>query len=131
MGSKERGRKELNRHTLPQAAPKAAEMTAVLERIFVQRAFVARMGWVRKLLNFTRARTKYTFVRKRARRGMERRFWWREAVRQEGDLGWRRAQDREAMDGWAGEVMADMDWRESGMILGFEGWRIGEIKALS
>lgn len=96
----------------------------------MQTPLMARIGWWMKVLNFKRERIKYTFVRKRARRGIERRYWWREAVRHEGDLEWRSAQDKEEIEGWAEDVTADMDCRESGRVFGFDGWRIGEMKAL-
>ena len=40
--------------------------------------------------------------------------------------GWRVAQERKGMEGWAGDVMGAMAERGEGV----EGWRMGEVKGL-
>lgn len=50
--------------------------------------------------------------------------------RQEGEEGCRRAQEREEMEGCAGEMMGDMVLREGGKGEGFEGKRMGDMNGL-
>ena len=50
--------------------------------------------------------------------------------RQEGSEGWRRAQEREWMEGWAAEVMGEMVRRGVGRVVGRSGKRMGETKEL-
>lgn len=44
--------------------------------------------------------------------------------------GWRSAHERLEMDGWAGAVIEEMDFRDDGRVLGFAGCRIGEMNGL-
>lgn len=64
-----------------------------------------------------------------ARVGKTVRMWVRKVRVQEGSCGWRRAQDREVMDGWAAEVMGAMAVRAAGRV-GLVGKRMGEMKEL-
>lgn len=48
---------------------------------------------------------------------------------QDGSCGWRRAHEREVMEGWAPEVMGPMVVRAAGRV-GLVGKRIGEMKGL-
>lgn len=50
-------------------------------------------------------------------------------VRQEGEWGWRRAQEREVSEGWAGEVIGDI-WDRVGAREEV-GYRIGDVNGLS
>ena len=50
--------------------------------------------------------------------------------RQEGSEGWRSAQEREWMEGCAGEVMGAMERRVEGRVVDMSGKRIGETKGL-
>lgn len=50
--------------------------------------------------------------------------------RQEGEEGWRRAQERAVMEGWAEEVMGEMEFRVWGRVVRALGKRIGEMKGL-
>lgn len=50
--------------------------------------------------------------------------------RQKGEVGWRRAQEREVMEGWAGEVIGAMGLRVDGRGEGLLGKRMGEVKGL-
>lgn len=89
----------LNKQMLPQADPMAAERTAVKANILRQRKLVETMGWDIKVLYLNIESATNTFVKNRAIRGTERRFCCRNAVRQDGVFGCRRAQDNDDMDG--------------------------------
>ena len=45
-------------------------------------------------------------------------------------MGWRRAQEREVSDGWAGEVIGEMGVRVAGRGDGLLGKRIGDTNDL-
>lgn len=47
--------------------------------------------------------------------------------RQEGSLGWSKAQERDLMAGWAGDVMGEMEQRLLGRV-SVSGNRMGETK---
>ena len=64
------------------------------------------------------------------RGGKERSQKVRKVREQEGSEGWRVAQEREAMRGWAPEVMGAMAVREDGRMSSLVGKRVGEMKAL-
>ncbi len=70
-----------------------------------------------------------TRVKNLARAGKTVRVWVRNVRVQDGSCGWRRAQEREVMDGWAAEVMGAMAVRAGGRV-GLVGKRMGEMKAL-
>lgn len=50
--------------------------------------------------------------------------------RQEGEAGWRRAQESEIREGWAGEVIGAMGLRVVGRGEGLLGKRMGEVNGL-
>ena len=50
--------------------------------------------------------------------------------RQEGEVGWRRAQEREVREGWAGDVIGEIACREEGRGVGLLGKRIGDVNGL-
>ncbi len=54
----------------------------------------------------------------------------RKVEEQEALRGWRRAQERYGMEGWAGSVMGAIEAREEGRGEGLLGKRIGEVKGL-
>jgi hypothetical protein len=64
------------------------------------------------------------------RGGKERSQKVRKVREQEGSEGCRVAQEREAMRGWAPEVMGAMAVREDGRMSSLVGKRVGEMKAL-
>jgi hypothetical protein len=64
------------------------------------------------------------------RGGKERSQKVRKVREQEGSEGCRVAQEREAMRGWAPEVMGAMAVREEGRMSSLVGKRVGEMKAL-
>lgn len=70
-------------------------------------------------------------VKNLRRGGKEVRWWVMATWRQEGEDGWRRAQEREEMEGCAGEVMGETAWREGEMGEAWEGKRMGDMKGLS
>jgi hypothetical protein len=98
--------------------------------IFFERVLIEVIGWAIIFLNFSTDSAKVMVVRKRARRGIERRILCRKAVPQLGLFGWSNAQDRLEIDGWAGPVIGEMDLTAAGKVLGFPGCKIGEINAL-
>ena len=48
---------------------------------------------------------------------------------QEGSEGWRMAQDRDVINGWAGEVIGEIFWRLGGRVV-LLGKRMGETNFL-
>jgi len=51
-------------------------------------------------------------------------------VLQLGVLGCRRAHERAVIDGWAGDVIGEIDFTAFGSVFGFVGCRIGETNGL-
>lgn len=45
-------------------------------------------------------------------------------------MGWRRAQEREVREGWAGDVIGEIACREEGRGVGLLGKRIGDVNGL-
>lgn len=68
---------------------------------------------------------------KNLRRGGKEVRWWDIATwRQEGEEGWRRAQEREVMEGCAGETMGEMASKDGGKGEEWEGKRMGDMNGL-
>lgn len=57
-------------------------------------------------------------------------MWCKNAVLQFGRLGWRSAHDRLEMEGCAGPVTGEIDFSDTGKVLGSLGCRIGDTNAL-
>lgn len=68
-------------------------------------------------------------VKNRVRGGKTRIQYVRYVLRQEGSEGWRVAQVRDVISGWAGEVIGDIAESVAGRVVLF-GKRIGEVKGL-
>ena len=71
-----------------------------------------------------------TRVKNLARGGKAVRMYVKKVLEQEGLEGWRRAQERWGIDGWAGEAMGEMRVREGGRGKGLLGKRIGDVNGL-
>jgi hypothetical protein len=68
--------------------------------------------------------------RRRVMGGKERSQKVRKVRVQEGSEGWRVAQEREVMSGWAPEVMGAIAVREAGRVSSLSGKRVGEMNDL-
>lgn len=75
------------RQTLPQAEPTAADRTAVMVIILLDKLFIEVMGCARTVFNLGIVNARLTAVRNRASGGTERRMWCTNAVLQLGTLG--------------------------------------------
>ena len=62
--------------------------------------------------------------------GKERSQKVRKVREQDGSEGWRVAQERDVISGWAPEVTGEMAERAAGRMSSLAGKRVGETKAL-
>jgi hypothetical protein len=99
VGRVDRGIRLFSKQMLPHREPTEADKMAVRLRTRFDAMFVAATGFAKKALYLIADRANIPRVIVRASGGTEFRTWCRNAVPQLGVLGWRRAQDKEAMPG--------------------------------
>lgn len=127
-----RGKTALNRQMLPQEAPIAPEIAAVVFKIDLDRRLRDDKGESRKHLYCGNQMAMYKTVKNRASPGKDRILCDKYAEKQEGSDGWIRAQESWEIEGWARDVIGEMIGSiVAGRVDWFAGCKMGEMKVLS
>lgn len=120
-----RGRSFWNRHSAAHEVPIApvAKTDDLVALVRMEKTPAA--GSARNFLYEARAPRALSVVRRRNSRGSSEAMKWIYVFRHEGSEGWRRAQWREVIVGWAGETTGAIEPRALGRV-DASGKRIGE-----